>query len=807
MKLEQARADHAEAVFRRQQAENRVADVQQHDRSFGKKGIPVTLSDGRIIHVSAFGGSQGEINWTRTHGDTAYVNGLVGDGQQINNNLSGYDKVVVHKNDPTYFSSWANVLNFHWRDPTVAGREGLDPMARLVHEGYSPQEVENWLKGEGRAYADEMGWTNAEIPHAAAAMDEAFHQYVPEGIRDAWVEGKVTPEMLRAGVDSRDLPEIVGLRVPQSREFTDAMTIRSASENATRRLMHALGSAPETALARHPLYVASFRKDLEKSVRQAELEKGERLTLDEINTLAKSSREEARRIVNKTLFTITRRTGASQSFRLISPFYAAWENVMKRWSTFAVENTENIARGMILKQKFMNNAVLVNNKTGDKGDPYNDSIQNLSMVFPWQVGGQKANIPVGSMDVIFQGQPLNPGIGPFVALPLSKIVAEKPEAEKILNWAFPAGYPRDALSVWLPASINKLRSMHNQDQAYMNDMNRIAMHEMILYSQGKRPDLPSQSELTEKTNQLYSLKTLTNLISPTSVQYTNDVNYYQQLYRKYQTIYPNQAMADQMFLQDNPDYFVVMEPLSKNQYGATATLQSVDNVKKYSDLAAIASASGDNKMVGWLANYGQGKYDQSQFSQAAYNWQLDHSPVPGGNDFRTQKNPQQVMQDALVNRGWIRFNQAMDQTTAQFQNQGYNVADPAVNKAIMQGVVSYLNQDSSNAAWYTEFKSSDRSRFEKRADFFQQVLADSTFMSDHKSDQTIQTMGAFLDLRSQMANALNDTKVNGGSNRLTAKSNYQMAQDYLQRITDLKNQNLGFSEWYDRYFINDPVVL
>jgi len=806
-KREQARADHAEAVFRRQQTEARIADVHANDRTFGKKGIPVTLDDGRVIHVTAFGGSQGEINWTRTHGDVAFVNGLVGDGQQIGNNMSGYDKVVVHKNDPEYFSSWANVLNFHWRDPTVAGRDGLDPMARLVHEGSTPQEVEAWLKGDGRGYADEMGWTDADIPHAAATMDEAFHQYVPEGIRDAWAEGTVTSDMLQRAVDPRDLPEIVGLRVPQSREFRDAMTIRNAAEASTRRLMHALGAAPETALARHPLYVAAFRRDLDKAVREAELEKGGKLSLEEVNTLAKSSREEARLIVNKTLFTLTRRTGASQSFRLISPFYAAWENVMKRWGSFAVNNTENIAYGLMLKQRFMNNATLVNNKTGERGDPYNDSAQDLSMVFPWKVGGQNVNIPVASMDVIFQGQPLNPGIGPFVALPLSKIVAERPEAEGVLNWAFPAGYPRDALSTWLPASINKLRSMHNQDQAYMNDMNRIAMHEMILFQQGKRSDLPSQSELTEKTNQLYSLKTLTNLLSPTSVQYTNDVNYYQQLYRKYQTMYPDGNDADQKFLEDNPDYFVVMEPLSKNQFGATATQQSVSNIKKYSDLAAIASASGDPKMVGWLANYGQGPYDQKNFSSASYNWQLTHSPVPGGTNFRTQKNPQEVMQDALVNRGWIRFNQAMDEITANYQARGLNTADPAINKAMLSGAVAFLNQDKSNAAWYEEFKSSDRARFEKRADFFQQALADPAFGGDHKDDQTIQAIGSFLDLRSQMSNALNDVKANGGSNRLTAKSNYQMAQDYLQQIVALKNQNLGFSEWYDRYFTNDPVVL
>jgi hypothetical protein len=379
--------------------------------------------------------------------------------------------------------------------------------------------------------------------------------------------------------------------------------------------MHKLGSAPETALARHPFYVASFRKHLEKSIEQARLSKDGDLTLGEVNVLAASAREQARRDLNKTLFTITRRTGASSTFRLISPFYAAWENVMKRWSTFAVEHTENIVHGLVLKQRFMNNAVLVNNKTGEKGDPLNDPTSDLSMVLPWKVANGGAQVPIGSMDVIFQGQPLNPGIGPFVATPLAKIVAEKPEAEGILNWAFPAGYPRDQLSTWLPASVNKLRSRLNQDQAYINDMNRIAMHEMILFQKGERSSLPSQSELTEKTNQLYSLKSLTNLLSPVSVQYTNDVTYYQQLYRQYKTMYGDQA--DAKFLEANPEYFVVMEPLSKNQSGATATQQSVENLKKYSDLAAVASASGNPKLVGWLANYGQGAYDPSKFSPAS----------------------------------------------------------------------------------------------------------------------------------------------------------------------------------------------
>ena len=805
--MAQAKANLEEASNLRRMVEERHKNLgYDSPGTFGKRPITYHTHDGHAVDISAFAGSQGQLFWRRTHGDQSWADQTVDNSSGIHQNLSGYDAVPVRPNDPEYYKAWANILNFHWRDPAKTGIESVDPLARHILANRTPDEMEAWLRGDGRAYADEMGWSDENIPHVVAGMNEIFPRYVPEHIRHAWVDGLVDANMLREHFpNTNELPDLVGLKVPQSREARDVYSYRNWLRKVEGRIMHAIGSAPETAMARHPLYVSIANDLTETRIREAEMRNGGPLSLDQVNAIAKRAKEQARIDVSRTLFTISRRTGASQTARLIAPFYAAWENTLQRWSRFAVTNTGDVAHLLVQRQKFLNNAVLINNKTGDKGDPSKDPMSDLSMIFPYDIGGEKARIPLASADVIFQGNAMNPGIGPYVALPLSRIVADKPEYGNIMKWAFPAGYPRDAASVFLPAAVNKWRSMHNEDQAYTNDVVRLYEHEYVQFETGKRSTPPSLSEIKDKANQLYSLKFLTNMLSPASVQYTDDITYYTEMYRRYQKMYGN--TADQRFLNDHPEYFMVMQPLSKNTYGATATQASVDNAKRYSDLAALASATGENKLVGWVTNYGQGKYDPANFSATAYNWQLDHAPAPGAAVYRSTQNAADAIRQAEIQRGWIRFNQGMDSLTAQATQAGYDINDPTVHKNLMKVVVNWMNKDTSNQSWYEEFAGADKARFAKRADFFQQAINDPTFSADHKDDPTVKAIGVFLTLRSQMENALTDAAANGGSKRMSAKSNYQLAADYLAQVNDLKNQNIGFASWYDTYFTNDPVVL
>ena len=75
----------------------------------------------------------------------------------------------------------------------------------------------------------------------------------------------------------------------------------------------------------------------------------DKLTAEEINNAIRGAREDARRTVEQTLFTIVRRTRASSSqvMQLLFPFYAAYENTAKRWSGIIAENPQAVQTNVL----------------------------------------------------------------------------------------------------------------------------------------------------------------------------------------------------------------------------------------------------------------------------------------------------------------------------------------------------------------------------------------------------------------------------------------------------------------------------
>lgn len=805
-------------------ARTQLAGVRERQKAMQKVG---TSGTGKyVIHTDLgpqevpehFAGTAGDIYRRATSGD-ATNDRLVGNGMEnLGTAIPSANPVRVEPNDPNYFQSWANMLNWHWRDPATGN---IDPVVDRLLSGQHPDEVARWLTStkDGRAYADRFNWGTGDgetsIPAIVHHLSSAIQMYLPTPeVRQVWRQGDLTAEWLNKAMAGRtDLHPLMGLLVPQSREWADDNKLRVLMNKSTQKVFHILGSLPETAFARHPLFRAVYNDEMSKAIPYAVTQKGGLLTTEEVSAIAKMSQETARRKVNQTLFTISRRTGAAQKMRLVFPFYAAWENQFRRWGNFVVNDTEGINKLMSNAARFFNNANLVNSSTGQKGDITKDDINNLSMVLPWRPpdlgeGSFDQRVPISSFDVGFQGQPLNPGLGPFVSLPLLHVMQSKPETEQILGWAFPPGtVPKDELDVFMASSLRRVVSAVQEDQNFVNDANRIMQHELMQYAAGKRSDKPTWSEIEDKTRKFYALKFLTNMAAPYSVQYTNDVNYYTEQMRQYQQTW-GQNEGDARFLNDHPEAFVVLQPLSENKSGVRATYASVDNLKKYQDLAAQADAIGDPRMLGWLANYGQGKYDPNNFSTAAYNWELANSPVPGAAAYREKKNPEQIWTDAQVGKGWIQFRQYMDMIQSQLTNYGVDPASAVgikVTSQVRKAVADAMSQ--TNQEWYRDYASSDSTRFDKRAEFFQQVVNDPTFLADHQGDGTIQSIAAFLDLRQNAASQLLQNAALGGSKRLGAKSNSDIQTAYLSRINQMKADNLGFADWYDQYFTNDPVVL
>jgi hypothetical protein len=753
----------------------------------------------------------------------------------------------VKPSDPRYFESWANVLNMHFRDPETGI---MDPVVRKILDGDTDDDILGWMTRnfEGRKYANDTYTTPRQSFGFTALkggeLDEdllekinitrgAVKVYIPDE-ETALILSRVKEEdgkvisggevqnwlRDRFGSNPESLPEINGLLVTTSKEYRDQERL---IDTFNRRVMRFLGSMPEDVFARHPFVKATYNKRIKGNIEAMAAARGtDKLTAEEIDRAIRGAREEARREVERTLFTIVRRSRASSSqvMQLMFPFFAAYENTMKRWSGIIAENPTAVATAGRTIAQIVNGQTVIDqdgNRITDAKKLSEEGMANLVIQVPqgfikslpkaWQEVAQNSfksvSIPLSSLDVITQGQPGNPGFGPYAVLPTYLIVRGRPELEDAFKPLFPAGQPQNAFDLFTPAALRRLRTMWTQDELYVRTFNQMLRYETYNFNSGKRTDEPTLDEIKDKTNKFFMLRALGSISLPIAV--SPETDFYQQTFRQFMQQYgPGEAEAK--FLEMYPDFFEATVSLSKSPGGLEANISTVKNLKKFQNLMANAEANDNPELIGFLANDFDGQYT---FSQAAYQWQYRQGAYPGSkNTYRQNRSPEELLRDANIKRGWTQFNSLMGQiNTYKIQNGIVSDNDDAL-KPVMAGKKLWLRQMAEdNLDWYSEYISPDRGKYERRAQVLETALADKKWMAQNGNRPVVKAMAVYLDARKQLGNLLQQRERAGGSRMLEAKSNADVVFVLDQVRTQLIAESPEFEEFMNRYFINDTVVV
>jgi hypothetical protein len=748
----------------------------------------------------------------------------------------------VAPDDPRYFEAWGNVLNMHFRDPESGI---MDPVVRRVLDGLTDADILKWMKTpEGRIYANNTYTSVGEgvsfTKLKAGELDDELLEKIEitRGSVKLYVPDNETALMLSAtkengkplsGAEVQNflrerfaqqadqLPEINGLLVPTSKEFKDQERL---IDTFNRRVFRFLGSMPEDIFARHPLTQRVYEKRLQINLDQMQVAKGtDRLTAEELNRAVRGAREEARREVERTLFTIVRRTRASSSqvVQLMFPFYAAFENTMKRWSGIIAENPTVVTNATRTISQVINGQLVVD-QDGNRIDSVDKIGEgNLIVQVPqgfinslpkaWQEIANNSfktvSIPLKSLDVVTQGQPGNPGSGPFLTLPAYLIVRNRPELEDAFAEMFPAGQPKDVLDLFTPAALKRLRTLYTKDELYVRTFNQMLRYETYNFNSGKRTDAPTLKEVTDKTNKFFQLRSLMSITMPFAI--SPQMDFYQQTYRQFQTQYgPGEAEAK--FLEMYPDYFEATVSLSKSPGGLEANVQTVKNLKKFDYLMANAEASDTPELMGFLANDFDGQYT---FSQAAYQWQYREGAYPGSkNTYRQNRNPEEIVREANIRKGWTEFGKIMDSIDA-YKIQNGIVSDSDDRMKLFNEAKRLWVQETGkvNFDWYSEYVSSDRAKYERRARVLGNALQDKNWMAQNGERPVIKSMAVYLDVRGKIGQILRQRKELGGSADISTKKNADILAVFDQIKTQLKAESPEFGEFLNRFFINDTVVI
>lgn len=753
---------------------------------------------------------------------------------------------LIKNNDPRYFEGWANILNLHFRDPETGI---IDPMVRRILDGETDQDILGWLtrSKEGRLYANDTyttprqaygltalrgGELNEDLLEKINITRNAVKLYIPDEDTALFLSaaredgrplsgGDIQNYLRdRFGANPENLPDINGLLVTTSKEYRDQERL---IDTFNRRVMRFLGSLPEDVFARHPLVRSTYNRQIRVNIQNIARAKGtEKLTADEINAAIRGAREDARRTVEQTLFTIVRRTRASSSqvMQLLFPFYAAYENTIKRWSGIIAENPQAVTTAARTIAQLVNGQLVVDqdgNRITDAKDLAGGTFANLVVQVPegfinslpkqWREVAQNAfksvNIPLSSLDVITQGQPGNPGFGPYAVLPTYLILRNRPELEEAFRPFFPAGMPQSATDLFAPAALRRLNTMWSQDELYVRTFNQMLRYEAYNYNAGRRTDEPTLDEITDKTNKFFLLRAFSSLTMPFAI--SPEMDFYQQTFRQFLNQYgPGEAEAK--FLEMYPDYFEATVSLSKSPGSLEANMDTVRNLRRFRGLMAEAEASDNPELIGFLANDFDGQYT---FSQAAYQWQYRQGAYPGSkNTYRQNRSPEELLRDANIKRGWTQFNSLMGQINAYKIQNGIVSDDDSRMELINTAKQLWVrSQAESNFDWYSEYISPDRGKYERRALVLKKALSDKAWMAQNGDRAVVKAMATYLDVRDQLATVLKQRDALGGSAMLSAKSNKDIVYVFDQIKQQLIAESPEFEQFLNRYFINDTVVV
>ena len=797
----------------------------------------IKLYDGTRVEVpSAFAGELGKIFASVTDNAETYRM-MVDHPSQLFQARHGY-MVEAHLKPtmPEYYSGYANHLNTFFRSPD--GR--IDPLIEIFLNGGKPEDAVAWLRSaksadyRTRFNIDDQGYnvpfkelnvTN-DASDFAGDLYSAYQRYLPDGtLQETFRNGQADEMFLREHfADNTEMPDLIGRIVPTSPEAANRMERLSQFQN---KAFHFLGSLPETTIARHPLarsmYSAemSQRANIALAIKRRQFGPNAELTLDEINGLRKGAIEGARRELNKTLFTIVRKSYAGEAMRFMMPFFNAWENTIRRWSGLATESPQVIARAGQITQMLANSGNMLD-KDGNPTDKFsydNSLVLPMPETFKNALGmipvigkglkeainssGMQVNIPIRSMDVIFQGEAVA-GFGPIVSIPSSEIVKMRPDLEDVFKQILPFGPSQSFLSLkqLVPPAAQKFLSRAQQDEQWSRTFNTVYRYELIRFNLGDRATEPTLDEIKTMTNNMYTVKMFSNLILPFAAQYDSPLSFYGKQFRKLQAAYPGKA--EEMFLQMYPEASAAMVSASYNPSGAQASQAAYKNTQKYSSLIGKI-ATDTPELVGFLVNDGDNKYT---FSDAVYQWQYKASMAPGSTEsFRARRNPALLKREADIKMGWAQYNKGMSALDSELNNYGFTSYNESGAEDLLQRKQTMTQTlAAGNPNWYADLITVDKGKWIYRMQSMDTMLQDPTWMKDNGGRPVVAAIAAYMQKRRQIQRELANRKAAGYSGTLAAQDNADLEGEWNMLISTLKQES-EFGQFYNRFLQNDPVTL
>jgi len=796
------------------------------DQTIGSGSYNVTTSDGqKYILDDAFGGPLGDMFKRIASSGNSFERMVDSNTDLYKTKLSSKGIGAVKPTDPGYFDQWAQTLRTQFGNSVVV---------KKIIAGESLEDISLWLRNtpDGRDLRRRLAISSDDSTEYVNKVNGFLDQYLPvsSNLRDKLSD--ITANDLRTTFkDPTVLPIIHGHVLTENIFNASDVSVKKGINS----LFKLLATMPEDAFARNPVYVHLYRQEAKRRIEVVAGLRGEIISQADQAAIMMQAHKFALREMKGILFNIERKTNLATAMKYINPFFSAQENAYKTWTKLAVADPSIINKGYLVWQS-PNRSGLVTDEDGNqvpvgqtKG---NDTIwldlpKGITRI-PGLESLTTVGIPKGSLDIIFQGgldvlyNTGNPNIisdifpvGPYVGVTVGELTKNQPDVRESLKGMFPYGYPKDAISAFLPPWLQ--RELTRKDQ--LKDPQFARTYQLIWKTEqqnAKRDGKPpvSPAKIMDMTKDYWRMRTFANLIMPFAPRFDSPYKFYLDKSKEYKRIYG--VDADAKFLNDYPEYFDFSASLSKNPTGVQSSVQATDNIKKYSGLVSKLSSI-DPKLIGLVVNNPSG-YD---FSQSAYNYLYNKKVSPDSPDtFLSSQSPAESQKKNDAEKGWIKYNKMSDAIDEELQKRGLSsVQETGAEdlKYIKEQVISKLAVQTDTdgkplfdkstgqyvqTAWYDDYLDSDGSKTNKVIVGLGTALNDPDFIKDNRNNTTWKSISTYLNLRNRIATELVKRDVRS----IDAKANKDLRYIYDAVVNKLKSDDkLGFSYVYDRFLSQDLV--
>lgn len=772
----------------------------------------------RLGDDEAFAGSYGDIARRNSSADLTYENVIMDQLSAQEQRLTKVTKnwVRLDPTDDQYWPELTHVANFQFRN---------DSVATMALAGRTQDDARRWVMSrEGRDYRRELNLDADLVGDHVDTVYSMVNRYIPdEKLRLRLSQGEVTEADMRSTLSGLDDAMLSPIHGRETMNMGTGATVSKFYQNAIGGIYKVLGTIPENTAVRHPFYNHMWKTETDRLVEMAKAQ-GVELTDAAKFRIDKSAHRYALKQTRDTLYTIERYSNPAVVLRWVMPFFPAIENTIKTWLRIGWNDWSVVARADMIWNA-PNAAGLVIDSEGNEvppGAPFgSDQFIRLPEPFrqalsKYMPGGLVPDIPKGSINVVLQGEnPIMPGVGPLVTVPSSMFVAARPDMEETLQdflgediyrTIIPFGRPNsDVLDLVLPATLNRLRTLNNEDSKEFKDSTlQIWRDAMTRWEEGGRVgDEPKPEDAIEAARDYWKMRLWWNALAPVSARFASPYDFYLDKYREYVTEL-GWAEGERKFDEEfGSTYRRFKESLTQGPTGMSPDQQAYSMLKKnqslWNDLVA------EDPEFGMLIT---NPVARGEFSPAVYEWMQGRPIAPGANvTFRTSQSIEEFERQANIGQGWSDYMKTKAIVNEMLAQRGLADINAKGAEDIKGAYTQWLAvQEKENGDWYTVWdqrRAEDNSRATVTS--LTKIVNNDQFMATTPNPRMWTLVQEYLDGRETIVQMLQQRDLEGGSAAITAKSNADILSAWEQYRARLVDADTDFAALYDRWLEFDSM--